>query len=375
MCRVFRSVVSKLRRGVRHGSAFALALTLTVGVCSQTASAQNTYMISDGDRVLYHTTLTADTDAIITEAGLTVEDADQVTTDSDGGISQIVINRSQVITVECDGELLVTGSYGGTVQDVLDSLSITLAESDICSVALDAETYDGMCIEITRMTERIVYTEEAIPYSTEYYEDETLPVGESQQVTAGVDGTVRYAWLVSYEDGQEVSRTLLSSAVLSEPVNQVVLTHTDRTIHEHDSMLESDALESDVEENTISEEAASAPATQTTAAENTITTASGDVLTYSSVLTCTATAYTGGGTTATGTSARVGAIAVDPSVIPLGSILYIVADDGYCIYGYCVAEDTGSAIKGNRVDLYFNTYSECINFGRRSVTVYVLQTP
>lgn len=80
-----------------------------------------------------------------------------------------------------------------------------------------------------------------------------------------------------------------------------------------------------------------------------------------------ATAYTGGGTTASGLAAKVGRVAVDPKVIPLGSELYISG------YGYCVAADTGGAVKGNIVDLYFNTYSECINFGRRNVTVYLIK--
>ena len=52
--------------------------------------------------------------------------------------------------------------------------------------------------------------------------------------------------------------------------------------------------------------------------------------------------------------------------------MYIVSDDGQYVYGYCVAEDTGGLIKGNRVDLYFDTYDECINFGYRPVTIYVL---
>ena len=42
------------------------------------------------------------------------------------------------------------------------------------------------------------------------------------------------------------------------------------------------------------------------------------------------------------------------------------------MYGLAVAEDTGGAVKGNKIDLYFNTYRECINFGVRTATVYVL---
>ena len=91
----------------------------------------------------------------------------------------------------------------------------------------------------------------------------------------------------------------------------------------------------------------------------------------------TATAYTNtdpGCTiwTAIGTLCRVGAIAVDPTVIPYGTRMYIVSDDGRYIYGIAVAEDCGKSIKGDRIDLYFDTDDECWTFGIRSCTVYFL---
>ncbi|MDO5755572.1 MAG: cell wall-binding repeat-containing protein [Tissierellia bacterium] len=94
---------------------------------------------------------------------------------------------------------------------------------------------------------------------------------------------------------------------------------------------------------------------------------------YSRVLTMNATAYTsdpaengGYSVTALGTPIRVGVAAVDPRVIPLGTKLYVEG------YGYCTAEDTGGAIKGNKIDLVFGSKQESYNFGRRQVTVYVL---
>ncbi|MDU5377137.1 3D domain-containing protein, partial [Peptoniphilus lacydonensis] len=92
------------------------------------------------------------------------------------------------------------------------------------------------------------------------------------------------------------------------------------------------------------------------------------------VIVMQATAYdpTAGSTTATGTRARVGSVAVDPKVIPLGSKLYIESMDGFQSYGYATAEDTGGAIKGNRIDLFYGSNREANNFGRRNVKVYVL---
>ena len=108
----------------------------------------------------------------------------------------------------------------------------------------------------------------------------------------------------------------------------------------------------------------------------TLTLADGTTLAFTGVKSMTATAYTAGHggadyTTATGTLVRVGTVAVDKSVIPLGTRMYIVSNDGSVVYGLAVAEDTG--VRGNIVDLYYNTYEECINFGRRGCTVYILE--
>ena len=85
-----------------------------------------------------------------------------------------------------------------------------------------------------------------------------------------------------------------------------------------------------------------------------------------------ATAYTAGcygcsGITATGRPAGHGIVAVDPSVIPLGTRLFIPG------YGVAIAGDTGGAIRGNRIDLGFNSERDAMLFGRREVTVYRLK--
>ena len=92
----------------------------------------------------------------------------------------------------------------------------------------------------------------------------------------------------------------------------------------------------------------------------------------SSALSMVATAYTAGcagcsGVTASGRPAGHGVVAVDPSVIPLGTRMYIPG------YGHAVAGDTGGAIRGNRIDLGFNSNAQAYQFGRRSVTVYLIK--
>lgn len=90
-------------------------------------------------------------------------------------------------------------------------------------------------------------------------------------------------------------------------------------------------------------------------------------------LICSATAYTAssGSLTASGRVVErnqngISTVSVDKNVIPFGTYLYIEG------YGYAVAADTGSAVKGNEVDVYFGSSSECYNWGRQTVKVTVL---
>ena len=93
-------------------------------------------------------------------------------------------------------------------------------------------------------------------------------------------------------------------------------------------------------------------------------------LDYSNVIWMEATGYSRfdpgcGDYTATGEFVHYGLAAVDPSVIPLGTNMYVEG------YGHALAADTGGAIKGNRIDLAFDSHQEALNWGRRGVNVYL----
>ena len=92
----------------------------------------------------------------------------------------------------------------------------------------------------------------------------------------------------------------------------------------------------------------------------------------SRVLYVSATAYSAqdpGNSTRTvaGTLVRRGVIAVDPNVIPMGTRVFIPG------YGEAVAEDTGGAIKGNHIDIAFDTHKEALTFGRKNLEVYIME--
>lgn len=94
---------------------------------------------------------------------------------------------------------------------------------------------------------------------------------------------------------------------------------------------------------------------------------------YTNVMVMEASAYLptdGGGSciTATGLPATHGVVAVDPDVIPLGTQVYIPG------YGVAIAADTGGMIEGDMIDLCMEDYDDCMQFGRRDIDVYILET-
>ncbi|OLA31326.1 MAG: hypothetical protein BHW33_03180 [Firmicutes bacterium CAG:137_57_8] len=279
-----------------------------------------------------------------------------------------------MVRVNHDGQALEVATYGSTVSGILEQLGIS-TEGDLrISQSLDSATYDGMVIDVVALTYETVEYVRSEPYQTIYCTDSTLAPGEEQVLTPGQEGSVHCTARITRENGTEVSRTVTQERVLYAPVNAVVARGIDRSSKEQAATSQAEGSGEAVRE-TEPEPASTTPATEPAPSGNTFTTASGEVLTYSQKLSVEATAYSCegyAGTTATGTTARYGAIAVDPSVIPYGTRMYIVSDDGSYIYGYATAEDCGGAIQGYMIDLYFDTLAECYAFGRRTCTVYIL---
>lgn len=398
----------------------SLALVLMVGgYFALTKLSGCTYTITDGDQVTQITTGSAGTDRVLQEAGISLNEGDKVSVTGGSAQKTITISRGQNITVNNAGASTSIVTYGGTIGQLLDNLSITLTSGDTITAdgtpasTLDS-TYDGMTLEICSNTTSTETTTESVPYETISYLDPTLPVGETKVQTQGVEGSLEVTTELIYQNGELISSDVISSRVVSVPVDEVVLIGARQTLTESDTgeaqqPAQDDAAEAEPEPTqsakpattdngsntattTASEQPAKTPEPQPepepepepapepepsstpepTYSGSTITTEDGEVLTYTSTMSVEATAYTGGGITATGTSARYGAIAVDPTVIPYGTKMYIVSDDGKWIYGVATAEDCGGAIKGHIIDLYFDDYSTCIQFGRRNCTVYIL---
>lgn len=329
-----------------------IPVIITLVLLSQTAFAQNTYVITDGQRVFTYTTSATDPAAVLGEAGLHLDEGDSYTTQPGMGVSAITVQRGQDIVIEYYGERIAAVSYGETVGELLNRLNISLSEADVVSVPLDTDTYDGMELrvdEVLRLEQTYTST---IEHEVTYCADGTLPEGTEAVLIEGCDGQLTRTATVTYVNGQETGRVVLSEQVTMQPVTEVIAQGT------------AVMAEVDIEAMPIF-------------GDGTITLPTGEVLTYTDTMQVVATGYHKSNAgcddwTSTGTWARVGAIAVDPRMIPYGTRMFIVSNDGEYIYGLATAEDCGGDIKNNRVDLYFDSNYECFQFGIRDCTIYIL---
>lgn len=380
-----RSTQHPRRRAWLRRLIVVAVLAAAVGaLLSQTVFAQTSYIITDGDRVTVHRSYSSDPYEVLTEAGIELEEEDTYETGYADGMNQITVRRMQMVTVINRGAQSVIGTYGETAGSLLARMGITPGTGDTLSCSSETQTYDGMTIELVHTETRIEEEDTVVPYPVNYYEDPDLEPGAEIVLVAGQNGLTHVKSEVTYRNGKEVSRTVVQETVQTKPVTQLVIRGVDRTIMEQPADPEpaeqaAPAASSGTASGSSSSGSSSSGGSRydgsAETSGNVIMTSSGESYTYVDVMTCSATAYTCEGYvghTYSGTLARVGAIAVDPTVIPLGTKMYVVSNDGQYVYGYCVAEDIGGGIKGNKIDLYFDTYAECWDFGVRMCTVYIL---
>ena len=328
-----------------------LALSL-IAMLSQTAKA-TTYVITDGDRVVTYTTFETDPDEVLGQAGVELSELDTYTTEAVEGAEAITIQRAQKVTIHYHGETAVVTTQGETAGELLQRLNLAVTGEDVVSHGMEDMTYDGMELRIDRIvTVQETYTA-TVPHEVQYCNDPSVPEGMEEVLTEGEDGELLCTASVTYVNGIETERHVLTETVTKAPVTELIGIGTGEKIEAAD------------------------PEDMPVIADGYITLPTGEVLTYTDTATVRATAYTHTDkgcdfVTSTGTTVHWGTVAVDPRYIPYGTRMFIVASDGSYVYGVAVAEDCGGDIKGDRMDLYMPTYEQCIQFGRRVCTIYYL---
>lgn len=318
-------------------------IVLLVAVVSVTGFAwakKGVTVVVDGDARYLKTG--ADTvGALLLKTEIDIGDADVVAPPVDTPVKDgmtVVVRHAIPVTVVVSGESIDLEVIGSTVADALVAAGLDPSRGITVTPPLDADLYPGMVIETSDVFVRVVEEPYEIPYEVRTRNDQESAQGSRSITQHGEPGAGVRVYRVLVSDGIEGERTLVEDRVVTEPVEEVVSVGTRRT-------------------------SGPIPArTRTVAAEPPR---------GGTELSVTATGYSSGdpgvnSTTATGARATYGVIAVDPSVIPLGTRVYIPG------YGNAIAADTGGAIRGNKIDLCFDTRAEALAWGRRTVTITIL---
>lgn len=276
---------------------------------------------------------------------------------------RIDIKKAVNVTVAVDGQELNIQTAEDTVDKIFKSEGIVLKDKDKISPSKNVPIVDGLRLVVTRVESKVIEQSKPINFSTVVKNDKGFEKGKTKVIQEGQPGEMVIATNVVYENGKEVARKVISETVKKAPVQKVV------------------AVGTKIPKVSIAVSRGGSGLSKKTSSKPVSIEGKGTKTTFSVV----STAYTadfkstgkrpgdsGFGRTATGTKARrnpggYSTVAVDPRVIPYGTKLFIEG------YGYGIAEDTGGAIKGRKIDVFFNTNSECMKWGRRTVTVHILK--
>lgn len=339
-----RNAPARPARFLRHRHLIAALVAVLIVVFSVTGfvwAHKGITLVVDGDS-RYVRTQADNVGTLLEQADVAVGHADVVTPPADTPVTDgmtVVVRHAIPVMLRFSGEAIRLNVVGSTVADALVAAGLDPGRGISVTPALDAPLTPDLVIEATDVFVRVVEEQVEIPFEVTTENDVTRPQGSRTIKQPGEPGLMLNVYRVLVTGGVEGTRTLTVEQVLVEPVDEVVLVGTKRS---------------------------SGPAVVSR-----VRTAQAKTPAEGRQMAVTATGYSSqdpgvGGRTATGAAAVHGVIAVDPSVIPLGTRVYIPG------YGNAVAADTGGAIVGNKIDLCFNTRAEALAWGRRTVTITIL---
>ena len=329
---------------MKNRSRIALLMVALFMLCavSITANQSSSKIITlvDDKQVTHYETDAKDVQELLSQLEITLGEKDTVEPTLDTQIddnTKITIERwKPTVSVSINGEAKMQKTQAETVGEFLTSLGVEIEEGDVIEPSVDEVITDGLQIQVQTKEIKTEIEDRPMSYSTEVVETADMAYGEKKVTQQGRNGVKTVTLEREYLGGELVNENVKDVVVKEEPVNEIVLKGTYRA--------------------------------------NSVTDVfTGESYTYTKVYDMEATAYTisddgWSNKTASGMSTFVGMVAVDPNIIPLGTKIYVEG------YGIAIAGDTGGAIKGNIVDLFFNSASECYQFGRQhGLKVYILE--
>ena len=251
---------------------------------------------------------------------------------------EIKVIRGFEVEVTAGGKSVRLRTIARPVKQVLTKAGIEFDEDDIIKPSLETIVKPDGKIRVTSVRSEVMTKQVTLNPKTEYRKDKNLERGKRKTVRPGKSGLAEHQIQLTYHDGVLMEQTTLAKKVITPVVNEIVAVGTKPVVR-------------------------------------TLVTSRGSYR-YVETRVMEATAYYPGlescgkwadGYTYTGKKAGYGVVAVDPKVIRLGTQLYIEG------YGKAEAADIGGAIKGNKIDLCYETYQEAIRFGRKKIKVYILE--
>lgn len=268
-------------------------------------------------------------------------------------------------------------TMASTVEEALREARIEISERDTVVPALTTEVRDGMTITVNMSRDVVQYENRLIPFEIVEEEDATLEVGTTKVSQVGVPGLERTRYALTVENGTITNRTETEVKMLQTVRPQIIKVGTKVAIDRE--------IESETDEAPTEPVASTSPFREEAEIKIGETPRADDALDFTSAkqLLVEATAYTNNAEDTVTYDGRVltrsgydvtetilyegmRIIAVDPAVIPLGTRVYIEG------FGMAIALDTGSAIKGNIIDIMMDTKEEAVTFGRKPLTIWVI---
>ncbi|OPJ62296.1 3D domain-containing protein [Clostridium oryzae] len=273
---------------------------------------------------------------------LGTKDKINVPLDSKLNNDQVInIKKAVNVNLEYDGKYLEIKSSDDDVASLLKNEGISVNSQDKLFPDRSTKVTEGLKIKIVRVTSKTFSKTKSIDYKKITKKNKKLLRSVKKILQRGKAGKRKIVTQIVYEDGKKVSSKVVSNKIVKKPKSTIVVLGTRKPTPK--------------------------PSTPTFSR-------GGISMAYRNVLTMRATAYSGGVGTYTASGRRAvrnsggySTIAVDPSIIPYGTRLYIQG------YGFAIAADTGSAIRGNKIDVYFNSYREACHWGVKYIRVYVLK--
>lgn len=330
---------------VKQKEIIALAVTIVIFVCVFTTIQCMKKRITVNVDGQYKTIITykSNMEDVLKSNGIKISKDDDVQPSLETKLvnnEKINVRRSIPIIIEASDKKYKVKVLEGTIENMLKEEKDILKQkglefnSNIDEVYPDrnSKLKRNMCVKLVKVEKKNVTEQQPIKYETVIEKDENLDENYRQIKLSGINGEKTVTYQDVYKDGKLYCRREKSSKVLAAPQNEIIVKGTAKL---------------------------SASRGGTNAGK---------------VFSCSATAYSGGWGTSSGRTPRrvvggLSTIAVDPSFIPMGSKVYVEG------YGYAVAADTGTAIKGNKIDLYFNSYEESCKWGLKQVNVTIIAGP